>query len=126
MFSSIDAMYEGTVLVGLAYGATFCLVPTIISEMFGIASFGATFGVQGLAPALGSEGLSTLLAGQIDDKYASVSWVRVSSNCGLDVNTHCLGAECFRITLGVTASVCALAFLAAGWLWKMERGKGQS
>lgn len=34
-----------------------------------MAAFGANFGLQGLAPAMGSELLGTLLAGKLADEY---------------------------------------------------------
>jgi hypothetical protein len=50
--ASIYAVFVGIVLCGLTYGGTFVLLPAIYLETFGGASFGAIWGIAGLAPAI--------------------------------------------------------------------------
>lgn len=56
-------LFFGMPLLGVAYGATFCVLPTLASEVFGVANFGANWGILGTAPAVGSYFFGSLLAG---------------------------------------------------------------
>lgn len=77
-----------------------------------MASFGATFGFQGLAPAVGSQVFSTSIAGNMADKHRQHSFVNVTASDGSGT-LHCLGEECFRTSLLINTGACALAALCA-------------
>ncbi|EDQ86006.1 uncharacterized protein MONBRDRAFT_38621 [Monosiga brevicollis MX1] len=122
MFTSIDGMYGAVVLLGIAYGSFFCLVPALVSEAFGMATFGATFGLQGLAPAAGSEVFGTAIAGRLADSYANHAHLTVITKSG-DKVIHCIGAECFRYSLLCTAGGCLIGAGLALWMaYRQRRG----
>ncbi|EGD79004.1 hypothetical protein PTSG_01975 [Salpingoeca rosetta] len=112
-FASVNLLYLGAVLLGLAYGSFFCLVPTLTAEAFGVVHFGANYGLQGLAPAAGSELLSTLMAGGMADDRQRHHFVNVTSDHGHDHALHCLGPACYRVSLLVNAGLCVFAALIA-------------
>ena len=119
MFATVEMMYFGVVMLGLSYGSLFCLVPTLLSEFFGLSNFGASTGFIGLAPAAGSQLFSTLMAGRLADDEQQHHYVNVTTNDGTDFSLHCLGADCFRTSLITTAAACATALLAAVFLsWR--------
>ena len=95
-----------------ADGSFFCLIPTFVSEAFGVASFGATFGFQGLAPAVGSQVFSTSIAGNLADKHRRDAFVNVTASDGTST-LHCLGEECFRDALLINTGGCILAACCA-------------
>lgn len=107
-------------LLALSYGGTWCIIPTLTSELFGLKNFGAIFGIIGLGPALGSEFLATLLAGKLNDHYAKKQWIDTVDNEG-DIDDvasrarHCLGHDCYRVTFMITTviafSSCLCAFI---------------
>lgn len=57
---------------GFMYGFTFCLMPIIVGEMFGMADFSLNWGVMSMAPILPSYYL-TALFGQIYDSRSIVT-----------------------------------------------------
>jgi len=121
LFTNIPGMFVGIVLVGLAYGGTFALVPTLTSEFFGLKNFGANYGVVGIAPAIGSELLSVLIAGKLNDFFRKEHYITIISK-GVS-NKHCIGEICYRYTFIVTVIICALAILSSFLLSRRQRKK---
>jgi hypothetical protein len=108
--------------VAAADGSFFCLLPTLVSEAFGLASFGAIFGLQGLAPAVGSEVFATAIAGGLADRYGAEHFLNEKTSTG-DITTHCLGYACYRRSLLINTGACGLAALAALWMILRQRTK---
>ena len=46
-------------------GGLFCMCPLLVSLFFGMKHFGANFGLQGLAPGLGSVVFATVVSGRL-------------------------------------------------------------
>eukprot|EP00051_Salpingoeca_urceolata_P016075 m.211948 g.211948 ORF g.211948 m.211948 type:complete len:177 (+) comp18582_c2_seq2:1194-1724(+) len=122
-FAPVDSLFAAVVLLGVSYGSFFCLMPLLYSEFFGVSNFGANFGLAGLAPAAGSEVFSTALAGHLADSHARHSYILVANKDGGDSVKHCLGPDCFRTTLLITTSACALGLIIAIWLTLRHRIK---
>lgn len=84
-----------------------------------MASFGATFGFQGLAPAIGSQVFSTSIAGNLADQHRQHSFINVTSEG--TATLHCLGEDCFRNALLINTGACVLAFGCALLLGYRQR-----
>eukprot|EP00026_Physarum_polycephalum_P014551 Phypoly_transcript_15080.p1 GENE.Phypoly_transcript_15080~~Phypoly_transcript_15080.p1 ORF type:complete len:234 (+),score=23.57 Phypoly_transcript_15080:214-915(+) len=119
LVTDITFMFGAIFLMGIAYGGTFSVTPTLTSELFGLKNFGANYGFVGLAPALGSELISVLLTGSLVDKYKSEYYITVNIN-GTEVR-NCLGRICYRYTLLVTLGLCCLAIVSASILSYRQR-----
>jgi len=117
----VPMMYVGIIILGIAYGGTFCVVPTLVTEFFGLGSFGANYGVMGMAPAIGSELLATVLAGKLNDYFKKNGEFYTIEN---DKRTsHCSGQECYRYAFVTTSGICIIATVIASWLWWRRRGQ---
>lgn len=121
LLTSIAGMFGGIFLMGIAYGGTFALVPTLTSELFGLKNFGANYGFIGLAPAVGSEVISVLIAGKLNDNYRVDHYITVVSSG--TTATHCLGRVCYQYTLFVCLGLCALSIIASLILSIRQRKK---
>uniref|UniRef100_A0A0E0IF08 Nodulin-like domain-containing protein n=1 Tax=Oryza nivara TaxID=4536 RepID=A0A0E0IF08_ORYNI len=64
------AMYIGTLLVGLGYGAHWAIVPAAASELFGLKNFGALYNFLTVANPAGSLVFSGIIASGIYDSEA--------------------------------------------------------
>lgn len=64
------AMYIGTLLVGLGYGAHWAIVPAAASELFGLKNFGALYNFLTIANPAGSLVFSGVIASSIYDSEA--------------------------------------------------------
>ncbi|KAH0783919.1 hypothetical protein KY290_003517 [Solanum tuberosum] len=64
------AVYIGTLLVGLGYGAHWAIVPAAASELFGLKNFGALYNFLIIANPAGSLVFSGLIASSIYDMEA--------------------------------------------------------
>jgi len=122
LLTNIPGIFGGIIFIGIAYGGTFALVPTLTSELFGLKHFGANFGFVGLAPAVGSECISVLLAGKLNDTFKRDNYITIVAEGGIS-NTHCLGRVCYRYTLFVTLGLCCLAIVASFFLTLRQRKK---
>jgi len=116
-FAANIPMIFGIIAIhGLAYGGNYAVIPTLTSEFFGLKHFGANYGLIAMAPALGSQLISTILAGYLYDHFEQDSYVTVGGE------KHCLGRQCYRYTLLSTLCICLLAiatsFVIKGRYWR--------
>eukprot|EP01127_Copromyxa_protea_P015686 TRINITY_DN4559_c0_g1_i1.p1 TRINITY_DN4559_c0_g1~~TRINITY_DN4559_c0_g1_i1.p1 ORF type:complete len:543 (-),score=80.74 TRINITY_DN4559_c0_g1_i1:43-1671(-) len=122
-FASPNMLYFGVILVGLGYGATFSVLPTICCEVFGVKHLGGTWGVMGLAPAIASYLLVSLLTGKLLDFFGEEHFIYVGTNWD-DAQKQCYGYICFEyIYFGLTG-LTGLSMLLAIILRYRLRNRG--
>ncbi|KAJ8549865.1 hypothetical protein K7X08_033572 [Anisodus acutangulus] len=114
------AMYIGTLLVGLGYGAHWAIVPAAASELFGLKNFGALYNFLTLANPAGSLVFSGLIASSIYDMEAEKQAQQrhhgrlnlasvFSSFLNMDEPLKCEGAICFFLTSLIMSGLCIIA-----------------
>ncbi|XP_061354166.1 protein NUCLEAR FUSION DEFECTIVE 4-like [Gastrolobium bilobum] len=112
------AMYVGTLLVGLGYGAHWAIVPATASELFGLRNFGALYNFITLANPVGTLVFSSLIASRIYDYEAEKqAHLHHNQNIGsfmsrvLQVGEplKCEGSICFFLTSIIMAGFCIVA-----------------
>lgn len=115
------AMYIGTLLIGLGYGAHWAIVPATASELFGLKKFGALYNFLTLANPAGSLVFSGLIASSIYDREAEkqdhhrhhhvfrYSGSIFSSPPALEEPPKCEGAVCFFLTSIIMSGFCIIA-----------------
>ncbi|KAK9271692.1 hypothetical protein L1049_002055 [Liquidambar formosana] len=114
------AMYIGTLLIGLGFGAHWAIVPAAASELFGLKKFGALYNFLTLANPAGSLVFSGLIASTIYDREAekqahqqqhlqqSLGSV-FSAMLGTDEPLKCEGSICFFLTSMIMSGLCIIA-----------------
>lgn len=120
------AMYVGTLLIGLGYGAHWAIVPAAASELFGLKKFGVLYNFLTVANPAGSLVFSGLIASAIYDseaeKQANVphspsarhQWDVSSIFSGAFASEEplkCEGAVCFFLTSMIMAGLCIIAVI---------------
>ncbi|KAG8634900.1 hypothetical protein MANES_17G102600v8 [Manihot esculenta] len=113
------AMYIGTLLIGLGYGAHWAIVPAAASELFGLKKFGALYNFLTLANPAGSLVFSGLIASSIYDREAERQahehyhhkWNAGSAFPGfrMDEPLKCEGAVCYFLTSMIMSGFCIIA-----------------
>jgi len=111
------AMYVGTLLIGLGYGAHWSVVPASASELFGLKNFGALYNFFTLANPAGALVFSGLIASSIYDqeaeKQAQERNVQQGSifggMLGLNEPLKCEGSVCFFLTSMIMSGLCIVA-----------------
>ncbi|VFQ87060.1 unnamed protein product [Cuscuta campestris] len=115
------ALYVGTLLVGLGYGAHWAIVPAAASELFGLRNFGALYNFLTMANPGGSLVFSGLIASGIYDReaekqarerpHARPIWRSVLSTVmtTTDQSMKCNGAICFFLTSLIMCGFCVFA-----------------
>lgn len=100
-------MYESlgvsSMLTGFFYGFTFCIMPIIVGDVFGMDNFSQNWGLVGLAPVLPSFYFTNLF-GKVYDMRSEVSEAGFAS-CQL-------GRGCYDLVFKLTLAVGILAILA--------------
>ncbi|XP_010509767.1 PREDICTED: protein NUCLEAR FUSION DEFECTIVE 4 [Camelina sativa] len=99
------SLYFGSVLIGMAYGSQWSLMPTITSEIFGIRHMGTIYFTISIAGPIGSYVLSVKVIGYFYDKVAS------------EHDNSCFGSQCFRTSFMIMASVAVFGSLVASVLF---------
>ncbi|KAF2567521.1 hypothetical protein F2Q68_00024496 [Brassica cretica] len=94
----LGSLYIGSLLVGLAYGSQWALMPTITSEIFRILHMGTIFYTIGIASPVGSYIFSVKVIGYFYDKVASE-------------DHSCYGSHCFRTSFVIMAVMSVLGSL---------------
>lgn len=84
-----------SLLTGFFYGFTYCIVPLLVGDAFGMEHFSGNWGLVGLAPILPSLYLTGLF-GKVYDMRADESHV-------------CVGRDCYRPAFDFTLVVASLA-----------------
>lgn len=111
------AMYVGTLLIGLGYGAHWSVGPATASELFGLKSFGALYNFLTLANPGGSLVFSGLIASSIYDREAEkqeqqrhphLFWTDMLN---LEEPPRCEGAICFFLTSMIMSGLCIIAIM---------------
>ncbi|OJD15228.1 hypothetical protein AJ78_04488 [Emergomyces pasteurianus Ep9510] len=112
--SAPQSFHLTTALVGLGYGASFALVPIIISVVWGVENFGTNWGVVAMFPAAGAA---------VWGAVYSAGYEAASRTSG-DGNQQCVGWGCYGFwALGCTASVwVAIGLWAVAWRGWRRRG----
>lgn len=96
-----------TSLIGIVNGASFSLMPILISTVWGVANFGTNWGIVAMMPAIGATVWSVIYS------------VGYQAHAGYD--GLCFGAECWYGTVGGMLGAAILTFIA--WTW-VGWGKG--
>lgn len=91
--TSIPSLYFAVGLVGLGYGMLWCILPTLVSEMFEVDNFGQNFGTFQLGPAIASV-LFNSMAGTLYELHTPLN------------DRDCIGTDCYRFAF-ITASAAA-------------------
>jgi hypothetical protein len=91
----VQYMYPISITYGVAFGAYWCLVPAISSEVFGLSAFASVYTALIFAPALGCWLLSAQLAGRLYDAMSSGSSSQLSSwlNFGVKWGMNCTDSD---------------------------------
>ncbi|KAI3813083.1 hypothetical protein L1987_17799 [Smallanthus sonchifolius] len=116
------AMYIGTLLVGLAYGAHWAIIPATASELFGVKKFGALYNFLTLANPGGSLVFSGLIASYIYDseaeKQAQQRGELIIKSTSFftklfetDDALKCTGSICFFLTYMIMSGLCIIALI---------------
>ncbi|XP_037491331.1 protein NUCLEAR FUSION DEFECTIVE 4 isoform X2 [Jatropha curcas] len=115
------AMYIGTLLIGLGYGAHWAIVPAAASELFGLKKFGALYNFLTLANPAGSLVFSGLIASHIYDQEAErqaherhhpiLNAGSLISGLVLDEPLKCEGAICYFLTSMIMSGFCIIAVI---------------
>uniref|UniRef100_A0A7N0U907 Nodulin-like domain-containing protein n=1 Tax=Kalanchoe fedtschenkoi TaxID=63787 RepID=A0A7N0U907_KALFE len=113
------AMYVGTLLIGLGYGAHWAIIPATASELFGLKKFGALYNFLTLANPAGSLVFNGVIASSLYDHEAARQHNHASAsvptffNLSLfgsnDEALKCNGAVCFFLTSMIMSGLCVLA-----------------
>ncbi|KAG8489716.1 hypothetical protein CXB51_017686 [Gossypium anomalum] len=114
------AMYIGTLLIGLGYGAHWAIVPAAASELFGLKKFGALYNFLTLANPAGSLIFSGVIASSIYDREAEkqahqhhippqISGSIFSGMFAVDEPPKCEGSICFFLTSMIMSGFCIIA-----------------
>lgn len=99
------ALYIGTLLIGLGYGAHWAIVPATTSELFGLKKFGALYNFLTLANPAGSLVFSGIIASNIYDHEAD----RQAHTFAFKEPHKCEGAICFSLTSMIMSVICIIA-----------------
>ncbi|CAA2984473.1 NUCLEAR FUSION DEFECTIVE 4-like [Olea europaea subsp. europaea] len=109
------AMYIGTLLVGLGYGAHWAIVPAASSELFGLKKFGALYNFLTLSSPAGSLIFSGLIASSIYDREAEKQAHGLHmesvllSFAFMEEPLKCEGAICYFLTSLIMSGLCIVA-----------------
>jgi hypothetical protein len=103
------ALYAGSLLVGMGYGAHWAVAPATASELFGLKSFGLLYNFLSMAMPAGSLVFSGLIAGTLYDREAQKQEGGIAPP---DVDAlRCEGAVCFRVSLLIMTGVCLVGVI---------------
>ena len=103
-------IFAATITGGLAYGAFWSLLPTLVGELFGLTAFASTYMAYSLATSSASLVLSTQLASRVAEAHTEPA-PPAPPGMPPPPPTLCYGDDCYRLTHFVVIGCCALGAL---------------
>lgn len=103
-----------SLLTGLFYGFTFCIMPTIVGDMFGMDNFSYNWGIVALAPIFPSYYFTSLFGKIYDSKSISSASNTNDAAAGTSAagGLVCmLGNQCYNSIFKITFSVSILSII---------------
>nr|OQO30455.1 hypothetical protein B0A51_02797 [Rachicladosporium sp. CCFEE 5018] len=107
--SHASRFWAVSALIGSGYGATFSLVPIIISVVWGVENFGTNWGIVATVPAAGA----TVWGLAYSDVYQR------GAEAGGEL---CYGVGCYGVTFWAMAGSVWVACGLWGWAWRGRDG----
>ena len=115
-------LYVAVVIAGVAYGALWALLPTIVGELFGLRAFASTYCGYALATSASTLVLSTFLASRVAEANSTPSpsspsppspplLPGASPPAGGET---CYGDACYRLTHLIVAGLCLIGAISVG------------
>ncbi|XP_024516988.1 protein NUCLEAR FUSION DEFECTIVE 4 [Selaginella moellendorffii] len=98
------ALFVGSILIGLCFGAQWALLHIIISEIYGLKYYGTLQSIIAMASPLGTYLLSVRVAGYMYDREAARQLPRGTAE-------SCHGTVCYRTSLLIMCGVCCAGCL---------------
>lgn len=114
--NDVRHLWTASVLLGLAYGCWFGLLPTISIEWFGLAHFSENWGVISVFPVLGGNLFSIAFGRNLDAHEPPPATSAPSIT-----NTRCLdGRGCYVQTLYLNIWACVIALGFSFWACRRD------
>jgi len=107
-------MWALSIGVGIAYGATFTILPGILSSIWGIPNLGRNFGIVSYAPFLGTTIFSYVYAFLADFKMSPEE---------KEGGKGCEGVKCWKATFWICVLLLTGATGCCVVLWKRWKGR---
>ena|ERR1044072_4937709 len=112
-FNVRNGLYVASIVVGFCFGASWPILYSIISELFGLKHYSTLSNVGIMACPIGSYLLNVKVAGYLYDREA----IRKMAKFGLERKPgdelNCNGGECFKLAYIVISAVCLFGALVS-------------
>jgi len=106
---SQEAVWILSLGTGSVYGATFTVLPSIVSSIWGLKNLGRNFGILTYAPFIGTP-------------LFSYTYAFVSARHAPDVGV-CEGVPCWRLTFWLSSGSAMIACIGSLVLWRTWKGR---
>lgn len=100
-----EGLGAASILSGFFYGYTFCIMPIIVGDVFGMENFSGNWGIVSLAPVLPSFYFTNLFGKLYDSKSKMTEAGTLSCS---------LGRHCYSLVFNLSLAVAVLAVLVVG------------
>ena len=112
-FPTPGSVYVASVIIGFCCGAQLPLVYAIVSELFGLKYFATLSNCANLVSPLGSYVLNVKVTGFLYDREAKKQLNRRGKELVKGMELTCIGAECYKLSLIILASVTLFGALVS-------------
>lgn len=112
-FNVPNGLYVASIIIGLCFGATWSVLFSIISELFGLKFYSTLYNVGSVASPIGSYLFSVRVAGHLYDKEATrqMKALGLTRKAGEELN--CNGSECYKMAFFIITAVSLFGALVS-------------
>nr|KYP51587.1 hypothetical protein KK1_026615 [Cajanus cajan] len=112
-FNVPNGLYVASIIIGLCFGATWTVLFSIISELFGLKFYSTLYNVGSVASPIGSYLFSVRVAGHLYDKEATrqMKALGLTRKAGEELN--CNGSECYKMAFFIITAVSLFGALVS-------------
>lgn len=109
--SEYPNLFVNSLLTGFFYGFTFCIIPIIVGDIFGMENFSSNWGIVGLAPILPSFYFTSLFGKIYDSNSALLQGPTLDVEGAVPKKDFVclLGNQCYNSIFNITLVITVLA-----------------
>ena len=110
-FNVPNGLYVASIVIGFCFGATWPLIFSVISELFGLKHYSTLYNFGSLAGPIGSYLLNVRVAGYLYDREAIRQMEAMGQKISPGEELNCNGEECYKLSFIIITAVCLFGTL---------------
>ncbi|XP_057443372.1 protein NUCLEAR FUSION DEFECTIVE 4-like [Lotus japonicus] len=112
-FNVPNGLYAASIFIGFCLGASWPIINSLISELFGLKHYSTLYNVGTVASPIGSYLLNVKVAGYLYDREARRQMAALGLQRKPGEELNCNGSDCYKLAYIIITAVCLFGALVS-------------